>query len=76
MDKVDATMATVNEQRELANEVAEAISNPMYSGAELDEVSTGSPFPPLLDLDGNLTFNRINSEKNWQSWSRLSSTSS
>jgi charged multivesicular body protein 4 len=38
MDKVDATMATVNEQRELANEVAEAISNPMYNNPDVDEV--------------------------------------
>jgi hypothetical protein len=39
MDKVDATMNKVNEQRELANEIADAISNPMYSGADIDEVS-------------------------------------
>jgi len=39
MDKVDATMAAVNEQRELANEIAEAISNPVYGGADMDEVS-------------------------------------
>ena len=38
MDKVDATMANVNEQRELANEIAEAISNPMNAGIDLDEV--------------------------------------
>jgi len=37
MDKVDATMAAVNEQRELANEVAEAISNPMNAGIDVDE---------------------------------------
>ncbi|EGO01958.1 hypothetical protein SERLA73DRAFT_132664 [Serpula lacrymans var. lacrymans S7.3] len=36
MDKVDATMARINEQRELANEIAEAISNPMSSG-DVDE---------------------------------------
>lgn len=39
MDKVDATMATVNEQRDLANEIAETISNPMYGNADIDEVS-------------------------------------
>jgi hypothetical protein len=39
MDKVDATMNKVNEQRELANEIADAISNPMNSGVDLDEVS-------------------------------------
>jgi len=32
-------MNKVNEQRELANEIADAISNPMYSGADIDEVS-------------------------------------
>jgi charged multivesicular body protein 4 len=37
MDKVDATMAAVNEQRELANEIAETISNPIGSG-DIDEV--------------------------------------
>jgi len=36
MEQVDATMAAVNEQRELANEVAEAISNPIY-GQETDD---------------------------------------
>lgn len=39
IDKVDATMNKVNEQRELANDIAEAISNPMNSGIELDEVN-------------------------------------
>ena len=38
MDKVDATMNKVNEQRELANEIADAISNPVYS-TEIDDVS-------------------------------------
>jgi hypothetical protein len=38
MDKVDATMNKVNEQRELANDIADAISNPMNSGFEIDEV--------------------------------------
>jgi len=36
-NKVDATMASVNEQRELANEIAETLANPMYGGLELDE---------------------------------------
>lgn len=38
IDKVDATMAAVNEQRELANEVAEAISTGGYANADFDEV--------------------------------------
>ncbi|KAK7470708.1 ESCRT-III subunit protein snf7 [Stygiomarasmius scandens] len=37
IDKVDAIMNQVNDQRALADEVAEAISNPAYSGLDLDE---------------------------------------
>lgn len=37
MNKVDATMESINEQRELANEISEAISNPMGHGIEMDE---------------------------------------
>ena len=37
-DKVDATMAAINEQREIANEISEAISNPLNAGIDLDEV--------------------------------------
>jgi len=37
MDKVDATMATVNEQRELANEIAETISAPLATDMFDDE---------------------------------------
>jgi len=36
MNKVDATMATVNEQRELALEIAEVLANPV-AGMDLDE---------------------------------------
>lgn len=35
-------MAAVNEQRELANEVAEAISTGGYANADFDEVRHGS----------------------------------
>jgi len=31
-------MAAVNEQRELANEVAEVLANPLNAGIDLDEV--------------------------------------
>jgi len=31
-------MAAVNEQRELANEVADVLSNPLNAGIDLDEV--------------------------------------
>jgi charged multivesicular body protein 4 len=37
MDKVDSTMNAVNEQRELAIEIAEALSNPIYAGVEIDD---------------------------------------
>ncbi|KAF5388256.1 hypothetical protein D9615_000367 [Tricholomella constricta] len=37
INKVDATMATVNEQRELANEIAESLANPLYGGMDIDE---------------------------------------
>jgi len=36
MDKVDQTMAAVNEQRELANEIAETIASPLYH-TDIDE---------------------------------------
>jgi hypothetical protein len=38
IDKVDATMAAVNEQRELANEIQESITNPL-AGDPIDDVS-------------------------------------
>lgn len=38
MDKVDATMAAIQEQTSLATEISDAISNPMNAGVDLDEV--------------------------------------
>jgi len=38
MDKVDSTMNAVNEQRELANEIAETLANPIYGAMDVDEV--------------------------------------
>jgi charged multivesicular body protein 4A/B len=39
IDKVDATMASIQEQTQVANEISEAISNPMYgAGEQIDEV--------------------------------------
>jgi hypothetical protein len=35
-------MNKVNEQRELANEIAEALSNPLYGNPDIDEVSSSS----------------------------------
>ncbi|KAG5639011.1 hypothetical protein H0H81_007919 [Sphagnurus paluster] len=37
MNKLDATMASVQEQRELANEIAESLANPIYGGMDMDE---------------------------------------
>ncbi|KAK0468244.1 Snf7-domain-containing protein [Desarmillaria tabescens] len=37
VDKVDATMAAVNEQRAVADEIADIISNPAYTNTDLDE---------------------------------------
>ncbi|RXW25281.1 hypothetical protein EST38_g567 [Candolleomyces aberdarensis] len=37
MDKVDETMASIQEQRDIANEIADAISNPANMGLDLDE---------------------------------------
>lgn len=33
-------MAAINEQREIANEISDAISNPLNAGIDLDEVGT------------------------------------
>ncbi|KAF7798933.1 hypothetical protein EIP86_010161 [Pleurotus ostreatoroseus] len=37
IDKVDSTMADIQEQTQLANEVSEAISTSAYNGVELDD---------------------------------------
>jgi charged multivesicular body protein 4A/B len=39
IDKVDATMAAITEQREIAEEISQAISNPLNAGIDLDDVS-------------------------------------
>jgi charged multivesicular body protein 4 len=41
IDKVDATMNSINEQRDIANEISEAISNTANLGIEIDEVRIG-----------------------------------
>lgn len=38
IDKVDTTMADIQEQTQLANEVSEAISANTYAGLDIDEV--------------------------------------
>ncbi|KLO14988.1 Snf7-domain-containing protein [Schizopora paradoxa] len=37
VDKVDSIMSSINEQREIANEISEAISNPLNNGIMEDE---------------------------------------
>ncbi|KAJ7591119.1 Snf7-domain-containing protein [Mycena floridula] len=37
VDKVDATMAAVNEQRAVADEIADIIANPAYGSGDMDE---------------------------------------
>jgi len=37
IDKVDATMEAINTQRDIANEISEAISNPLNAGVDIDE---------------------------------------
>ncbi|KAI0321802.1 Snf7-domain-containing protein [Amylostereum chailletii] len=53
MDKVDATMNAINEQRELANEISEAISNPQYAGIEVDEDDLKADLAELEQEDLN-----------------------
>jgi charged multivesicular body protein 4A/B len=38
INKVDETMNAINEQRDIANEISELISNPANSGVDVDEV--------------------------------------
>jgi charged multivesicular body protein 4 len=37
IDKVDSTMASINEQRDLANEIADSLANPMNAGVDIDD---------------------------------------
>jgi charged multivesicular body protein 4 len=43
MDKVDATMNSINEQRDIANEISDAISNTANLGLEIDDVRIDRP---------------------------------
>ncbi|PPQ85872.1 hypothetical protein CVT26_004002 [Gymnopilus dilepis] len=56
LDKVDATMNAVNEQRELANEIAEALSNPIY-GVEVDEDELNAELEELQQEELNTRLN-------------------
>ena len=69
IDKVDATMNKVNEQRELANDIADLISTP-YGNTDLDEVS----IMVLYTISSSLIHRcrRMNLRRSWMSWSRMS----
>ena len=72
IDKVDATMASISEQRELANEISEAISNPLYAGVDLDEVRLFSM--PTLWCSLADMLSRMSSRTNLLSWNKTNST--
>ncbi|THH13282.1 hypothetical protein EW146_g6915 [Bondarzewia mesenterica] len=57
IDKVDATMNEINAQRELANEIADAISNPVNAGMDLDETDLEQE---LADLEQEELDTRLN----------------
>ena len=50
MDKLDATMAAVNEQRELANEIADTIATPLYT-TEIDDVCSPQAYSSSIITD-------------------------
>lgn len=82
IDKVDATMTAINEQRDLANEISEAISNPLNAGIQIDEVRThgyadgrGGGAALSRRLTGISMTCRTNSRTNSRNWSRRISTS-
>jgi len=53
IDKVDATMNSINEQRDIANEIAEAISNPANAGLQIDEEELKAELGELEQEDLN-----------------------
>ncbi|KAI0268352.1 vacuolar-sorting protein SNF7 [Gloeopeniophorella convolvens] len=53
LDKVDATMNSINEQREIANEISEMISNPLNAGVDLDEDDLKAQLAELEQEDLN-----------------------
>ncbi|KAG6855140.1 hypothetical protein C0991_006069 [Blastosporella zonata] len=52
IDKVDATMAAVNEQRELANDIAASLANPLF-GDQLDDDDIAKELEDLEQEDLN-----------------------
>ncbi len=59
MTDVDTEMQKMAEQRELANEIGEAISNPIYGGMEMDDVSTSDVCHSYSLTDGVITLGRL-----------------
>lgn len=59
MGDVDSQMQSMAEQRELANEIGEAISNPIYGGMELDDVSTSYVCHSYSLIDAVITLGRL-----------------
>lgn len=59
MTDVDSQMQSMAEQRELANEIGEAISNPIYGGMELDDVSAPSLWHSYSLTDAVITLGRL-----------------
>jgi charged multivesicular body protein 4 len=75
IDKVEATMNSINEQREFANEVAEAISDTTNLGINIDEVRE-TPLPGVLvgRSSSNEWDSRMSSRQNLANSSRMTST--
>jgi charged multivesicular body protein 4 len=57
MDKLDSTISEMNEQRELANEIAETLGNPLNAGIDLDEEELKAELDELQQEELN---NRLN----------------
>lgn len=75
IDKVDSTMADIQEQTQLANEVSEAISTSAYNGVELDDVRPLSHSPRArTDVYLTITYRR-SCGKSSRRWKTRPSTS-
>ena len=69
-------MEAINSQREIANEISEAISNPVGAGIDIDEVRNVLPFEkqsiPISDLQS--LYRRMSSSRSWLTSNQKSST--
>ncbi|KJA30028.1 hypothetical protein HYPSUDRAFT_32070 [Hypholoma sublateritium FD-334 SS-4] len=57
IDKVDATMNAMNEQRELATEIADSLANPLNAGIDLDEDELARELDQLQEDELNSRLN-------------------